>query len=133
MDTASAAVSRRSNGCPMETLYIRDVYQFALGGQGWESSRVTFVEHNGSNQALIQSNGAYPRRAGQFLAVQIVDLTVLHKIVHGDVVHIHLGAGAKPHLVVSLTIKEMPGDPYDPGNLAFFCKKENFGYDKSHS
>lgn len=46
---------------------------------------------------------AYPRRAGQFLAVQIVDLTVLYKIVHGDVVYIHIGAGAKPHLIILKT------------------------------
>jgi hypothetical protein len=38
--------------------------QFALGGQGWESSRVTFVEHNGSNQALIQSNGTLSQDVG---------------------------------------------------------------------
>ena len=38
--------------------------QFALGGQGWESSRVKFVEYNGSNQALIQSNGTLSQDVG---------------------------------------------------------------------
>lgn len=38
--------------------------QFALESQGWESSRVKFAEHDGSNQALIQNNGRLSQDVG---------------------------------------------------------------------
>ena len=38
--------------------------QFALESQGWDSSRVKFVERGGSRQALIQNNGTLSQDVG---------------------------------------------------------------------
>ena len=44
--------------------------QFALGDQGWETSRVSIVQRDGSNQAWFQEGGSISQDVGHRLSVK---------------------------------------------------------------